>query len=309
MQATSNPSLRQIHRELPPDPAARARHHRHLARHRHLTPRVSASPRIGTKRTPISRSRRMPFASRSMRSSSWSRPPTGSTRRPPTRELVDQRLRHVAGSGRHDDRVEGRLLGPAAIAVADAHVHVRVAEPRQVGARPLAELLHDLDRVDLARELGEHRRLVARAGPDLEHALVAAQPQLLRHVGHHVRLRDRLAAADRERPVFVGVVAQLVGHQLVARNAREIAASTRGSRMPRRGDLLAHHALAGLGRRRRAASRSASGTPGRAERAAARQRARTSAQLAVSAASSTGNSRSRSRRSASAAAPVGSRRQ
>jgi pyruvate dehydrogenase E2 component (dihydrolipoamide acetyltransferase) len=56
-------------------------------------------------------------------------------------QLVHQRLRHVLRRGGDDDRVEGRLLRPAGVAVADADVDVVVAEraspraPARRGAR------------------------------------------------------------------------------------------------------------------------------------------------------------------------------
>ena len=74
--------------------------------------------------------------------------------------------------------------------------------------------------MDLAAELREHRRLVAGAGADVEHALAAAQRELRADARDHVRLRDRLVAADRQRGVVVGAAAQLLGHEELARHAR-----------------------------------------------------------------------------------------
>ena len=48
---------------------------------------------------------------------------------------------------------------------------VRVAGRGEIRARAFRELGDPLDRVYLAGELGEHRRLVARAGADVEHTL------------------------------------------------------------------------------------------------------------------------------------------
>ena len=85
----------------------------------------------GTKRTAIVlRVTARPSASLVITSRSctpW-REPTGITMRPPRRELVDQRLRHVVGRGGDDDRVERRRFGPALVAVADAHLDVAIAE-------------------------------------------------------------------------------------------------------------------------------------------------------------------------------------
>jgi hypothetical protein len=66
----------------------------------------------------------------------------------------------------------------------------------------------------------QHRRLIAGARPDLQHArLGAGEGERLAHQGHHVRLRDGLALADRERRVLVGVRQQLGRHEAVPRHA------------------------------------------------------------------------------------------
>ncbi len=44
------------------------------------------------------------------------------------------------------------------------------------------------------------------------------QPQRLAHARHDVRLRDRLATADRERAVRVGVLDQVRRHETLARD-------------------------------------------------------------------------------------------
>src|SRR5262249_27238603 len=66
-----------------------------------------------------------------------------------------------------------------------------------------------LDRVHLARELGEDRGGVTRSGPDVENALVAGEPERLAGQRDHVGLRDRLAEQELDRGVVVGGVPQL----------------------------------------------------------------------------------------------------
>src|SRR5712691_2556684 len=84
-------------------------------------------------------------------------------------ELVDQGPWNLRGCCSDDNRIEGRSLRPAAVAVADPDLDVAVAELAEEPLRLFSERLDDLDRVDLRRELGEHRRLVTRARAHLQH--------------------------------------------------------------------------------------------------------------------------------------------
>src|SRR3989442_1278096 len=67
-------------------------------------------------------------------------------------------------------------------------------------------------------QLGEHRRLVARARTDVEDAVALAHLEQLAHPRDHVRLGDRLAVPDRQGLVLVGEVADVRGHEQLARN-------------------------------------------------------------------------------------------
>jgi hypothetical protein len=49
-------------------------------------------------------------------------------------QLVDQRLRNVLGRGGHDDDVEGRVLGPAAVAIAGRTVTLSYFSSRTLPA-------------------------------------------------------------------------------------------------------------------------------------------------------------------------------
>ena len=69
-------------------------------------------------------------------------------------------------------------------------------------------------------ELREDRRLVARAGADVQHALPPGQRERLADPRDHVRLRDRLPLADRERRVVVRAPAHPLRHEQLARDAR-----------------------------------------------------------------------------------------
>ena len=81
------------------------------------------------------------------------------------------------------------MLGKAACPVTDVNVDApavaRVDEPRVGLGRELGD---PLDRVHLGRQLCQHRRLVAGAGADVEHALVPPQGELGADAGDHVRL-------------------------------------------------------------------------------------------------------------------------
>ncbi len=69
------------------------------------------------------------------------------------------------------------------------------SELLQATPRRLGQLRVALDGVDLARDAREDGRRVARPGADLEHAIVGAEPQRLRHQGHDEGLGDRLPAS------------------------------------------------------------------------------------------------------------------
>jgi hypothetical protein len=90
--------------------------------------------------------------------------------------------------------------------------------PREPANGLFGELLDQLHAVDALRELRQDCGLVAHAGADLEHRVGGLQ---IEQIGHHCddeRLRDRLAEADRQRRVFVGVALHLQRHELVARH-------------------------------------------------------------------------------------------
>ena len=193
-------------------------------------------------------------------------------------ELLVERVRDSRRGGSDGDRGEGRVLGEAERPVADVHLDAAVARRGERLAGPFGELGHALDRVHLAGELGEHGRLVARAGADVEHALAALQRERLADPGDHVGLRDRLARADRQRRVLVRAPALLgrdeelarhLGHRREHALVHDVAAA----------ELLVHHPAAGYRRRfmpRAERRRIAAAAPRRSGRARAGRRRRCS---------------------------------
>src|SRR3990172_9271251 len=136
----------------------------------------------------------------------------------PDRELFEQRSWHFIGCRGHDDSVEGRDLGQATVAVTGDDGYVVVAVRLERFFRPLGERWEDLDRVHVARQPGENRRLVAGAGPDLQDPVFRLRVEKLRHDRHDVRLRDRLFLADGERMVRVGHGSYGLGHEEMPRH-------------------------------------------------------------------------------------------
>ena len=113
-------------------------------------------------------------------------------------ELAKRYVEHLATSG-----TERGLIGPPQRAVADANPDVVVAHPLQRRPRPLGQTRQTLDGTHAARQLGQHRGLVAGAGTDLQHLLAARELQQRGHEPDDERLRDRLLLADRQRVIAV----------------------------------------------------------------------------------------------------------
>ena len=59
------------------------------------------------------------------------------------------------------------------------------------------------DRVNLSRETGENRRLVARASADFQYTLVSLKPRCFTHQCDNVRLGNRLCRADRKWTIVI----------------------------------------------------------------------------------------------------------
>src|SRR6266545_7702179 len=131
----------------------------------------------------------------------------GDQQAPARRELLEERRRDVRAACGHQNRVVRRVGAPAQGAVAEQYRDVgdaRLAERLLGGA---GELPHPLHAEHRGRERSQQRRLIARSGPDLEHPLLAGEPQRLEVARLRQRLGDRLAAPNRQRRVLVGTVA------------------------------------------------------------------------------------------------------
>ena len=105
--------------------------------------------------------------------------------------------------------------------LADDQRDVGDARAGQRGRGGRAQLRVALDAPHVRGDLREHGRVIARAGADVEHALAAAQAEERDHVGDQRRLADRLPGADRQRAVLPRAVTQILGHEELARHARD----------------------------------------------------------------------------------------
>src|SRR5882724_6945785 len=133
-------------------------------------------------------------------------------------ELFGERPRQAGGRGGDEDRVVRCMLGPTDRSVADLDQDVVAAEALEPLASDRHEARDALDREHTLAELGEHRRLVARARADLESALGARKLEGLAHRRDHERLRDRLLLSDRQRLVEVSAIAQRLFDEEMARH-------------------------------------------------------------------------------------------
>src|SRR4029453_7619385 len=88
------------------------------------------------------------------------------------------------------------------------------------------------------RERRQDRGLVAAAGPDLEHLLGRASDRdRLGHACDDVRLRDRLAMADRQRGVLVRAARERLIDEEVARDVADAVQHARVAEALRGGAL------------------------------------------------------------------------
>jgi hypothetical protein len=70
-----------------------------------------------------------------------------------------------------------------------------------------------VDGVDPAGQLAQDRRLVARAGADLQHGVARLHVQRLCHEANDRGLADRLSAGNRQRHVLIGAVGEMALHE------------------------------------------------------------------------------------------------
>ena len=131
---------------------------------------------------------------------------------------MDQRRGNEVGSRRHDHLVERSVLGPAVIAVGDLELDIGAALLAESLLCLAGKLFDDLDAVHHARQLREDCGLVAEAGADLQHSVLGADIEQIRHQRDDKRLRDRLLETDGKRNVGIGVWLEFDRHELVSRH-------------------------------------------------------------------------------------------
>src|SRR5262249_46598360 len=137
-------------------------------------------------------------------------------------ELLQQGWGNMIDAAGDDDLVEGGILRPSIVAIRLLGIDglvLGVAAPDQLvvfSARALGKRLDDLDGPYLVGEVGEVCRLVARAGPDLEHLLAHLDIDGARHAPDHARAGDRHPEAD-------AVVVDVVDDAAVTRQTEFVA--------------------------------------------------------------------------------------
>src|SRR4029079_8979974 len=89
-------------------------------------------------------------------------------------QVANERGRHVRGARAHDDRIDLEGLAEVRAAVAVCKAHVANLQGLQMPPGLVDERADALDRVHGLGDLREHRRLIAAAGADLEHAVERA---------------------------------------------------------------------------------------------------------------------------------------
>src|SRR3974390_123879 len=94
---------------------------------------------------------------------------------------MDERRRYEVGSRGHGYLVEGSVLGPTVIAIGDSQLNVRAALLTKPTLCLSPKLFDDLDAVHLASELCQDCGMVAQSSSDLEHGIVGADIEQIRH--------------------------------------------------------------------------------------------------------------------------------
>ena len=166
-------------------------------------------PVMGTNRTGSVLSVSIPVAVRRRMRSSCVTVPTGIAIKPPIFSCSTSAGGHFVGRRRDHDAVVGRVLGPAQVAVAGAHVRCCGSRGRSASRAPGPPAARRSRSCRPAcASSAEHRRLIAGTRADLEHPMVRLNVERLGHERDDVGLRDRLPEADRQGRIVVGPRAQ-----------------------------------------------------------------------------------------------------
>ena len=139
-----------------------------------VSPHVAQSSRTsGTKRTSSSSSRSSPAGVRRVSDRRCSGSVTGATRRPPGASWASSSASpSMLPAAATLMASNGRALGQPARAVAHDQRHVLHARGGEVARRAARQARVALDRPHVPRQVREHGGVVARAGADVEHAVL-----------------------------------------------------------------------------------------------------------------------------------------
>ena len=132
--------------------------------------------------------------------------PTGSTMMPPSRSWSISSRGVSSAAAVTMIRSKGACSGSPSEPSPCTTVMLCSAEPLEQLLGPPRQPPVPLDGVDPPGQPGEDRRLVARAGADLEHLAAPGHLERLGHQPDHGRLADGLAAGDRQRRVLEGAL-------------------------------------------------------------------------------------------------------
>jgi cysteine desulfurase / selenocysteine lyase len=132
-------------------------------------------------------------------------------------KLIDERLWNCLGGTCHDNFVEGCRFGPALITIAAPHMHVDILQTLERLLGTPRKPVDNFNRVDFFHKRAEHCRLVSAPRADLQHAIPGLRIELLGHVGHDVRRRNRLRVTNRQGGIKIGLRLPFLEHEFVPR--------------------------------------------------------------------------------------------
>src|SRR5437762_2275448 len=128
-------------------------------------------------------------------------------------ELLDQRLRDFRAAGCNQDAVIGRVVAPADRSVKPFYSCVVASELSDVCLSHARQFADSFDGKHAARHFRQHCCLIAGARSYFEHRRVFVNLEQFGHTRDHVRLRDRLHIAYRQRVVSISLCSQRVRHK------------------------------------------------------------------------------------------------